>query len=545
MFGNVVRLVKAHRTAALVGGACLVFFCSGTVFLASGVSEYVQSDHQSQVVAGVNAISRHDLPAAYSFFTRAAEDKDPLAYSYLAWIEASRGNFEKAAEYGRQAMQFEGGSGVYEIMGDLALLGYGGTSGAPAAVYYFKKAAEAFPQKERGRRLVKILERALDLCQNLFDYEKIVNEAAKVSSPKGMLARGDLEFLGQNQPLSPKSALNSWSIAAANGIPAGTTRTAALRWYGYGAKRAMPGAAQLFRAASRAGDPVAMYDMGLITLRGNNPNFIESGFSYMRSAADHGYGPAISAVAILSLDAGTDETGISNAYGLFHKAWQIGDPTGAIFYALMTYTGSGLSEPDHETAYAIIYDMKQRKIPEVSGILDFVSGAPDEKVEDAFRQLVTLCASQLYGEICFDDGDPAAAVYREAEKKSGERFVYYTPQRMDGSISPGYRLTLGNNFIRTISDPETVTVNGKKLLSPDFAKVLSVYNPTSGVAPFTPKAVPNFCAFLPRLPEDYAKYELDLTHIESTYGLDVLLSAPAVKQDSGAKNTQTKFPIVK
>ena len=450
---------------------------------------------------------------------KASADGDPLALAYLSWVECSRGDFQRASEHATAAMRKQGGRYVYEIMGDLALLGYGSAKGAAAAETYFAKAVADVDPKDRAEASRAIYDRAMGLCQSFEDYKVIVADACARDSANGLLRRGDMEFLGEGQVISPKSAYMSWSAASAAGVMEGSVRVAAAKWYGYGMERDMPGAYDLFSTAARAGDPVAMYDMGLITLRSNAANAIDRGFSYLRAAADRGYGPAISAAAILSLDAGTDSQGLKNAYQLFRRAYRAGDYTGSLFYAFMTYAGIGCAEPDHDLAFSIMFEVRRSTGDQASDFYDYMlAGVKPEEQMRALGQMVSLCASQLYGEVFFDDGDPVAKVYKSIP--ASDRTIYYRPISSDPSVTEDDRERFGNSCSGTVTRPGTVLINGKPLISQSFAELLEVYNPTSGAMAFEPGTVTTFMPALPALPPEYARYGIDLPYVNAKLGVE-------------------------
>ena len=517
--GHFKSFVSHHRTFLAVSLAAAVMFSAGTVFLGTGVSGYVASGRESVIVAGINALSDRRIPEATNFFVKATADGEPLPLAYLSWIECARGDFQHAAEHATAAMRKQGGSYVYEIMGDLALLGFGSAKGAAAAESYFSKAVEDLPENERKEASRAIYDRAMDLCQSFEDYKAIVADACARDSAEGLVRRGDMEFLGEGQVLSPRSAYMSWTAASAAGVVEGSVRAAAAKWYGYGMNRDMQGAYEIFSSAARSGDPVAMYDMGLITLRSNDENAIDRGFSFLRAAADRGYGPAISAAAILSLDAGTDSGGLKDAYSLFRRAYRAGDFTGSLFYAFMTYAGIGCPEPDHDLAFSVMFEVRRDAKDRASGFYDYVlSGIKPGEEIFALRQMVSLCASQLYGEVYFDDGDPAAAVYKS--KPAQERAIYYRPISGDPSVSEEDRNRFGNSCNGTITPPGTVLMSGKPLLSQSFAEILEVYNPTSGARPFEPGTVTGFKPALPKLPPEYDRYGIDLSYVNAKLGVE-------------------------
>lgn len=515
----VVEFVREHRGLCIVMLASALMFCAGTVFLGTGVSDYVTSERQSVVVAGINSLSAGKMPEASNFFMRASSDKDPLALAYLAWTQCYNGDFESAAKSATEAMRAQGGKYVYEIMGDLSLLGFGSAKGAAAAETYFSEAISVLPKKDRASAARAIYDRAMRLCQSFEDYKIIVNDACAKDSANALMRRGDMEFLGEGQVLSPKSAFMSWSSASAAGLVEASVRIAASKWYGYGMQRDMSGAYELFKNAARSGDPLALYDMGLISLRGNFNDAVNQGFTYLRASADRGFGPAISAVAILSLDAGMEQRDLENAYRLFRNAYEKGDITGALFYAFMTYCGIGCPESDQDLAFSIMYEVRRGNTDRASEFYDFMlKGLEPEHRVEALQQMVALCASQFYGEISFDSGDPAATVYHSNKLK--DKDLYFTKVTDDESVTYDERKQLGNNCSVDESAPGEALLDGKPLMSQSFTTILSVYNPTSGVKPFEPEVITGFKSALPVLPKSYKRFHIDLDYINAKLGVE-------------------------
>ncbi|MGN0908203.1 MAG: hypothetical protein ACI4NA_01160, partial [Succinivibrio sp.] len=250
----------------------------------------------------------------------------------------------------------------------------------------------------------------------------------------------------------------------------------------------------------------------------NASNAIDRGFSFLHAAADRGYGPAISAAAILSLDAGTDKQGLQDAYRLFKRAYRAGDLTGSLFYAFMTYSGIGCPEPDRDLAFSVMFEVRRDNGEKVSDFYDYMlQGVKPADQMAALRQMVSLCASQLYGELSFDDGDPAAAAYRA--KPASERNIYYRPISSDPSVTNEDRKRFGNSCNGTVTDPGTVLINGKPMSSLSFASILEIYNPTSGAAPFEPGTVMGFMPALPELPPEYDRYRIDLPYVNAKLGV--------------------------
>ena len=110
-------------------------------------------------------------------------------------------------------------------------------------------------------------EYGIELCMNTQDYIRMVNEASNHGSKDALLYRGDIDFLGEENDVSPVSAAKSWGKARNLGILAAKSRLAGLYWHGYGVKRDYEKGLELYNDAAKQGDPVANYSLGLIDFR--------------------------------------------------------------------------------------------------------------------------------------------------------------------------------------------------------------------------------------------------------------------------------------
>ena len=77
------------------------------------------------MTAGLHALEEGDVRKAESVLMKAANKGNTAAAMYMAWVSCRTGNFKTALEYARISTSNGENYAVYEIMGDLALLGYG------------------------------------------------------------------------------------------------------------------------------------------------------------------------------------------------------------------------------------------------------------------------------------------------------------------------------------------------------------------------------------------------------------------------------------
>ncbi|MBQ9274096.1 MAG: sel1 repeat family protein [Succinivibrio sp.] len=503
-------ILSKIRPRYLIIVGCLTCFVSGTYLLTRGISEYVRMTREEIIVAGLHALEHNNLHRAVGFFKIADRDDNILATDYLAWIECRRGNFEKALDYARRSILTEDHFGAYEMMGDLALLGYGSATGAGSAIYYFGEAVNAYYGGNAADvkiELRSILERALDLCQTRGDYLRIINEANRLGSPMASLYRGDVEYMGEDKSLSPRSALKSWETARKGNVVAASARQATLSFYGYGIPRDYEKAIALYQEGADNNDRVALYDMGLINLRMDK---LKEGKDCLRRAANLGYGPAMSALGILAIyNDPDDDTVIRYAVNMFKNAHRLGDPTGSAFYVLMLFEGIGLMNDESE-ALSVLYELRGKHIDSITGLFNYLTFKINDSVYDTFDQMVELCYKQLIGEIYFDDGAPEGAIYK---KEKSTAVTYFKPPFEDDTISSQVKRSIGRNYVGHLEDPTTIMMQSRPLDFPEMSMILVKYNPTSGADRFVPRLVTSINAAAPPLPKEYAIYNIDMDRI--------------------------------
>lgn len=514
-----VSFFKKWRFLGSVALGSLILFGCGAYFVLNGVNGMLDSKQDVVFVEGMRALEENDLDTASNrFMTMLEKEQDvPLVSDYLAWIEARKGNFERSLYYARISIGIPESYGSYELMGYLALLGYGKALGTPAALYYFNERIKHMPKEERAEAMREMLLRGMRLAQTRQDFVELVNESARYKLPRGLLIRGDLYFKGQGETLSPKSAIMFWNEALKLGDVKATNRLAITKWYGYGTDRDLTQAIDLFEDAVSKGDPLATYNLGLIRLRSEDRETSENGVALLKRSATEHYGPAITATAILSLNLHADPESVEKAYEDLAEATRRGDISGSILYAFMTYGGIGCQRPQPDKARAIFYELKRRHIPAVDGIYDYLTFAAmheDTEIYDAFNQIITLCASQLYGELSFDDGDPFGQAYIIRNMNS-QLQPYYKPTCKDASITKQGQRIMGRSYVCKFANAYTLKIRGRKLFSSEFTKILTHYNPTADIENFMPNVIDTITLPAPKLPDRFGRYNLDFARINA------------------------------
>ena len=127
---------------------------------------------RADIVEGLHALEENDLDTASNRFLQVLADhpKEVICADYMAWIEARKGNLDKALQYARASFAVDGHLASYELMGYLALCGRGKAVGAQAALYYFEAALRDVPDSQRESKLRSMLSYSLKLCQKRSDY---------------------------------------------------------------------------------------------------------------------------------------------------------------------------------------------------------------------------------------------------------------------------------------------------------------------------------------------------------------------------------------
>lgn len=517
LFSRVKKFIKSHSIPFAIA-VLSIMFAAGSFLVITGYLQYTNTTRQSYVVAGLRAMEEGNLHKAQTFLVQAGKAGAAEAYPYLAWISAKSGNFSKALEYSRECAKYKNVYGSYEIMGYLALLGYGNAQGAGSAIYYFNEALKEYSEEylKNHNPLLNMYERGIELCMNTSDYIRMVNESVSLGSKEARLYRGDIDFLGLENDVSPASAAKSWEKAREESIVAAKSRLAGMLWHGYGCNRDYTKAMELYEDAARKDDPVANYSIGLIKLRTQTKTSFLEGMRHLKNAAKKNYGPALTAVGVLALVQNRNNSKIIYATSdIFKQAYDCGDSTGGILYALMLMNGDGVATDETE-AYSILYDLKNRSVKSVDSLLKYFIYTKNVNSRKLFNQLLILCKGIYFGDIAFMEGAPEAVKYHNS--KSERAVSYFKSQVSDRARFDDELIrSLGKNYVEKIDVPEKITIGGEKLIYPEMYEVLEMYNPTTGAKAFMPKMILKIDGAIPRLPPEYDKYNIDIENIEKLF----------------------------
>lgn len=503
---------KKNKTIVLIS-SLFIAFCVGSYLFVGGYMQYTTATRQYYVVAGLKSLQDKNYHKAQSYFLKATKQGAVEAYPYLAWVSARIGNFTKALEYSRICAKSKGiENSANEIMGYLALLGYGQAQGASSAIFFFNEALKNYSQEyiDSNNPLLEMYENGIKYTMSTQDYIRMVNEAKLKGSEKALLYRGDIDFLGMENVLSPFSAAKLYNNAKEKNVMGAISRLAAMYWHGYGVKRDLKRGLDLYNQAAKQGDPIANYSLALIHLRQGYKDSYKEGMRYMKLAAKANYGPALTAVGVMALSNGFNSKKINEAAAdIFHQAYERGDSTGGILYAFMILNGMGTSL-DKTNAFTILYDLKNRKVGSIESLLRYLNFTEKVDVNLLLTQAVQLCKSMYLGTVCFKEGAPEAEVYLT----SSSSVKYYVPinedkKRLGQELISYY----GRNFVDKFDVPSTITIFAHPLVYDDLYQILEIYNPTSGARPFMPKLILKLEASVPPLPSSYDKYGFNLEQL--------------------------------
>ena len=517
-FKEKLKSFISKNKVALIILSLIVLLGGGVGLIVTGYLEYNRATREAYVVAGMKAMEDGNFHKAQSLLLKATYLQAPEAYPFLAWLSAKAGNFTKALDYCRETAKYPEIHGAYEVMGYLSLLGYGNAQGAGSALFYFDEAMKSYSEEylKSHNPLLAMYEKSISLCMNKQDYIRMVDEAQKKGSNIALLYRGDLDFLGEENDLSPKSAAKSWEDAKNNGVLEAQTRLASLLWYGYGKRRDYRTAMRYFEDAAKKHEPAANYSLGLIRLRQGKKTSYAEGMRYLKNAAKMNYGPALTAVGVNAIIKTKDFSKIASAAAdIFKQAYDCGDTTGGILYALMMMNGMGIAT-DQTEALSILYDLKTRGVQSVGAMLKYFTYNNEVDSKRVFNQAIALISDQYLGKYTFAEGAPEAKMYHE-QRESGA-LSYYISQKDDRDrYTDEFIADLGKNYVEKLDKPEDIEINGEKLLYPEITQILDMYNPTTGAKPFMPQAVMEISATMPKLPPSYDKYEIDFDTIMNNF----------------------------
>lgn len=499
---------RQRLTMVTIGFLFFIGIFSGIIW---AYTSHAEGARRELVENGIKALSYSDFRRAVSYLEKADKDDDPYAAEFLAWYAISAGNYEQAAKYAERAVLFRRHA-AYEVLGDLALLGFGKAKGIVAAISYFEQGAiriandEAaaikagtlvtdkwfqgdpatmMPDDIRNRAtdlFSGMVYRALQIIPNSQDFVDFVLLANKKGAKNLELIMGDMFFVGNNKIASnAQSAVQYWQQAMDNGFDQAYVRLAGAYWHGYAVERDPQTAFDLYSSAAANHDPVAQYALGLIALRSNSTSTSNVAVKFFSSAAAQGYGPASSALGVFAYTETNTPDSVDRAVQwLKIAALEQHDLSGRIIYDLMLMSGKGVPKAfskgfDDLISIANIYPPAQK-------IIDLLQErVPAEQILD---QVMVLANQVLRGHIAYKEGDPIfeLEILDPTTLEPMERpFTFY--QSVD-KLAPTFKNHFGSLNFTSVTDLNKVNINGKNILDPSLAQVIVQYAPSTGVVSF-------------------------------------------------------------
>ncbi|MCK0513611.1 sel1 repeat family protein [Anaerobiospirillum sp. NML120448] len=499
---------RQRLTVVTIGFLFFIGIFSGIIW---AYTSHAEGARRELVENGIKALSYSDFRRAVSYLEKADKDDDPYAAEFLAWYAISAGNYEQAAKYAERAVLFRRHA-AYEVLGDLALLGFGKAKGIVAAISYFEQGAiriandEAaaikagtlvtdkwfqgdpatmMPDDIRNRAtdlFSGMVYRALQIIPNGKDFVDFVLLANKKGAKSLELIMGDMFFVGNNKIASnAQSAVQYWQQAMDNGFDQAYVRLAGAYWHGYAVERDPQTAFDLYSSAAANHDPVAQYALGLIALRSNSTSTSNVAVKFFSSAAAQGYGPASSALGVFAYTETNTPDSLDRAIQwLKIAALEQHDLSGRIIYDLMLMSGKGVPKAfskgfDDLISIANIYPPAQK-------IIDLLQErVPAEQILD---QVMVLANQVLRGHIAYKEGDPIfeLEILDPTTLEPMERpFTFY--QSVD-KLAPTFKNHFGSLNFTSVTDLNKVNINGKNILDPSLAQVIVQYAPSTGVVSF-------------------------------------------------------------
>lgn len=499
---------RQRLTMVTIGFLFFIGIFSGIIW---AYTSHAEGARRELVENGIKALSYSDFRRAVSYLEKADKDDDPYAAEFLAWYAISAGNYEQAAKYAERAVLFRRHA-AYEVLGDLALLGFGKAKGIVAAISYFEQGAiriandEAaaikagtlvtdkwfqgdpatmMPDDIRNRAtdlFSGMVYRALQIIPNSKDFVDFVLLANKKGAKNLELIMGDMFFVGNNKIASnAQSAVQYWQQAMDNGFDQAYVRLAGAYWHGYAVERDPQTAFDLYSSAAANHDPVAQYALGLIALRSNSTSTSNVAVKFFSSAAAQGYGPASSALGVFAYTETNTPDSLDRAVQwLKIAALEQHDLSGRIIYDLMLMSGKGVPKAfskgfDDLISIANIYPPAQK-------IIDLLQErVPAEQILD---QVMVLANQVLRGHIAYKEGDPIfeLEILDPTTLEPMERpFTFY--QSVD-KLAPTFKNHFGSLNFTSVTDLNKVKINDKNILDPSLAQVIVQYAPSTGVVSF-------------------------------------------------------------
>lgn len=492
----------------------LIFISIFAGFFAAGLWIYTsraESERRAITEQGITALSRGDLPKARFYLERADALAEPYAIEFLAWLDTSSGRYDSALRTAVKANNFSRKLS-FELLGDLAIIGKGvdHATGANAAISYFEQGALRLAREQIAKekdvdeadlfynehgvmrdppevnaRAIELfagmVTRALPLFQDDNEYSSFVMRAVRKGAKDLDVTLGDVLFRGNDRfAANASKAIEYWQSAMERGDPRAYDRLAGAYWHGYAVPREPQTAIDFYStSASQYHSPVAMYALGLISLRHPQAD-ANSAVNLFNNASMQGYGPASTALGVLAMTETYDARSITTARHWFDVAYKQRDLSGRIFYDLMLMSGTG-GVRDFTTGFDDMLFIA-KTFPPAQTIVDLLQKRVTS--EQILQESLILANLVLRGQVVYQEGDPLSPP-KIKDPVTGEElprpFSYYTTvDKMDQNLKNRF----GPRNFGSPMDLSQLKINNKEILSPELVKLIVQYAPATGVSNF-------------------------------------------------------------
>lgn len=518
---NMLKKIKAmehreknrmrQRYAMIAIGA--LFFAAMFFGVIYAYTMQAEASRRAVAVEGVKALAYGDFQRAVTLLQTADNEKEPFAAEFLAYYFATSGDYDRAAAYAEKAVKFKRHS-AYEVLGDLALLGYGRAKGVNAAISFFEQGAirkandeahlmkQGLPVKNMWYRgdpmnmvprdinlqateyFSDMVQRALPLLTNEQDYIDFILKSQQKGAKDLELQMGDMMFVGNNRMASnAKSALEYWQAALDKGVEDAYVRLGGMYWHGYAVERNPQSSIDMYSTAVDKDNPIALYSLGLISLRSGANGGDQMAIQLFNAASAKGYGPASTALGVFALTE-TDTPDALDKAGQWIRiaALDQNDLSGRMIYDLMLMSGIGAGK-EFTRGFDDMLEVS-KEYGAAKGIIDLLQ----QRVEPAeiLKQVLIVSNNVLRGNIAYREGDPVAQ-QELRDPTTGELmdrpFSFYKSVE---TLDDAFKNHFGQKNFTPVTEICKLAVNGRPILSEELAKVIVQYAPSTGVAPFFP-----------------------------------------------------------
>lgn len=535
---------KERRQMMTIVILCIMIF---SIIMAGVIWFYtssVKAERQTWTEEGIKALSFSNYGSARTLFKQADSKGETYASEFLAWMLINGGHYAEGYKYALRANSL-GRLSSYEDLGDLAIINIGQAKGVVAAISYFEQGALAManeqakriesgirndpttnwyteplqadgdkfkvPEDAINKRAIELfsgmVQRGLPLVSSEDDYADYIFRAVRKGATGLDLEMGDMLFVGSNKLSSnAQSAVEYWKKAQELGRNEAIIRLAGAYWHGYAVPRDPRTAIELYTRAASNNDPIALYALALISLRqaaslpNANPNLDAVAIQLLSKASGLGYGPASSVLGVLSLteSQGTDAASRA-AQWLKVAAIEQHDIAGRILYDLLLMSGTGVKK-DFNSGFDDLILVADAYPPAKSIVSLLQKRVPPERI---MRQVMVLSNQIIRGNIAYREGDPIGT-QELRDPVTNERIerpfsFYESVDKMPDSMKNQF----GRNNFTSVTDLKNIIVNGEKILSPDLAKVIIQYAPSTAAKRFAVSDIQMPRPLAPRVPSHY------------------------------------------